>query len=129
MIFGVGIDIVKIERMKEADEKWGKTFFGKIMTDDEIKYCYRKNVPYPSLAVRFAAKEAFIKALGNETISNMKNIEVVNDAKGRPSIKVSDKLEKLLQKHGIKQCHLSLSHEREFGVACVILETGMESGV
>ena len=64
MIYGIGIDIVKIQRMKEASEKWGREFFEKILTDNEISYCYQRSDPYTSLAVRFAAKEALVKAVG-----------------------------------------------------------------
>ena len=122
MIYGIGIDIVKVERMKDADEKWGKRFFEKILTEDEISYCFKKSVPYPSLAVRFAAKEALIKAIGSEVAVNMKDVEVVSNEKGRPSIKISGELEGFFREKGINSCHLSLSHEREFGIASIVLE-------
>lgn len=122
MIYGIGIDIVKIQRMKDACEKWGRKFFEKILTDNEISYCYKKSDPYPSLAVRFAAKEALIKATGWETAFNFKDIEVVNNEKGRPSIQVKGRLEDFFKDKAITRCHLSLSHEKEYGVAYVILE-------
>jgi holo-[acyl-carrier protein] synthase len=122
MIYGIGIDIVKIQRMKSAYEKWGKKFFEKIFTEDEIAYCFRKKIPYPSIAVRFAAKEALIKAIGSEIAVNMKDIEIVNDKNGKPLLKVSGRLKEFFGEKKIKQCHLSLSHEKEFGVACVVLE-------
>ncbi len=122
MIYGIGIDIVKIERIKNASDKWGRRFFEKILTQGEISYCFEKKDPYPSLAVRFAAKEALIKAIGSEITVNMKDIEVVNDKSGRPSIKIRSKLEEYFKEKKINHCHLSLSHEKEFGVACVVLE-------
>lgn len=122
MIYGIGIDIVKINRMQEADQKWGRKFIEKFLTADEIKYCFEKKVPYLSVAVRFAAKEALIKAIGSEIAVNMKDIEVILNEKGRPSIKVKGNLESFFQENTITKCHLSLSHEREFGVACVVLE-------
>jgi len=122
MIYGIGIDIVKIDRMQEADQKWGRKFIEKFLTTDEIKYCFEKKVPYLSVAVRFAAKEALIKAIGSEIAVNMKDIEVILNEKGRPSIKVKGTLESFFQENAITRCHLSLSHEREFGVACVVLE-------
>lgn len=122
MIYGIGIDIVKIDRMQEADQKWGRKFIEKFLTTDEIKYCFEKKVPYLSVAVRFAAKEALIKAIGSEIAVNMKDIEVILNEKGRPSIKVKGTLERFFQENTITKCHLSLSHEREFGVACVVLE-------
>lgn len=122
MIYGIGIDIVKIERIKNAVEKWGGSFIEKILTAKEISYCYEKKDPYPSLAVRFAVKEALIKAIGAEVSVKMKDIEVLNDTKGRPSIKVSNQLEAFFEEKKIARCHLSLSHEKEFGVASVVLE-------
>ena len=122
MIYGIGIDIVKIDRIRSAAEKWGDSFIEKILTANEISYCYGKNDPYPSLAVRFAAKEALIKAVGAEVSVKMKDIEVSNDKKGRPSIRVSNQLELFFKDKKIVRCHLSLSHEKEFGVASVVLE-------
>lgn len=122
MIYGIGIDIVKIERMKDAYEKWGRKFFEKVLTEDEISYCYRRNDPYPSLAVRFAAKEALIKATGWEISFRYKDVEVVNNEKGRPMMSVTGKLKAHFHDREIKHCHVTLSHEKEFGVACVVLE-------
>ena len=122
MIYGIGIDLVKIERMKEAHEKWGMKFFERVFTANEIEYCFQKKVPYPSLAVRFAAKEALIKAIGSEIAVNMKNIEIVSHESGRPSISVKEEVEKYFKAKKIKYCHISLSHEREYGVGSVVLE-------
>lgn len=122
MIYGIGIDIVKIERMRDADKKWGRKFFEKFLTGNEMAYCYEKKEPYPSISVRFAAKEALIKAIGSEVHVNMKDVEVVNSENGRPSIKVRGRLEKFFNEKEIRNCHLSLSHEKEYGVACVVLE-------
>jgi holo-[acyl-carrier protein] synthase len=122
MIYGIGVDIVKIERIKNAAEKWGSSFVEKILTPHEIEYCYKKKDPYPSVAVRFAAKEALIKAVGSGSVIKMQDMEVVNDSSGRPSINVKNRLEELFKEKKITGCHLSLSHEKEFGVATVVLE-------
>jgi holo-[acyl-carrier protein] synthase len=122
MIYGIGIDLVKIERMKAAVDRWGRKFLEKIFTESEISYCYERKEPYLSLSVRFAAKEAFIKAISSEIVVPLIDIEIMNDKNGRPSIKVSGRLEKFFKEKSIKRCHLSLSHEREFGIACVVLE-------
>jgi len=123
MIYGIGIDLVKIERMKEAHEKWGMKFFERVFTPNEIEYCLQKKVPYPSLAVRFAAKEALIKAIGSEIAVNMKNIEIISHESGRPSIIVKEEVKVFFKAKKIKHCHISLSHEREYGVGSVVLET------
>ena len=122
MIYGIGIDIVRIERMRDAHKKWGRKFFEKFLTGNEMAYCYEKKEPYPSISVRFAAKEALIKAIGSEVHVNMKDVEIVNSENGRPSIKVLGRLEKFFNEKAIRNCHLSLSHEKEYGVACVVLE-------
>ncbi len=122
MIYGVGIDLVKIERMREVVEKWGRKFLERVFTEGEILYCYEKKEPYLSLAVRFAAKEALIKAMGSEVSVPLTDIEVMNFGSGKPFIKVNGKLEKFFKEKSIIQTHLSLSHEREYGVACVVIE-------
>jgi holo-[acyl-carrier protein] synthase len=124
MIYGVGIDLVKIERIKEVTEKWGKRFLERVFTENEISYCYEKKNPYLSLAVRFAAKEALIKAIGSEIPVSLTDIEVVNYGNGKPSIKVHGKLKQFLESKNIHDIHLSLSHEKEYGVASVVLESG-----
>ena len=122
MIYGIGIDIVKIERIKNSAERWGSGFYERILTAREIEYCNKKKDPFPSVAVRFAAKEALIKSIGSEITVNMKEIEVLNDEKGKPEITVTGRLKEFFEEKRIKHCHLALSHEKEFGVASVVLE-------
>ena len=122
MIYGVGIDLVKIERMKNVVDKWGRKFLERVFTKNEISYCYEKKNPYLSLSVRFAAKEALIKAIGSEVTVSLTDIEVVNAASGRPDIKISGRLKEFFSERSIKQTALSMSHEKEYGIACVVLE-------
>jgi holo-[acyl-carrier protein] synthase len=122
MIYGIGIDIVKIERMREVIEKWGDKFLERVFTENEIVYCYKKRTPYLSLSVRFAAKEAFIKAIGSEIPVSLTAIEVINTSTGKPVLMINDKLQDFFTSKQIKTTHLSLSHEHDYGVACVILE-------
>jgi holo-[acyl-carrier protein] synthase len=124
MIYGIGIDIVRIERMKQVIEKWGRKFLERVFTENEISYCYSKKEPHLSLAVRFAAKEALIKAVGSASPVSLKEIEVMNTESGKPILRVAGILERFLKENFIKQVHLSLSHEHEYGVACVVLEQG-----
>jgi holo-[acyl-carrier protein] synthase len=127
MIYGVGIDIVKIERMRVVIEKWGKRFLERVFTENEISYCYGKKEPYLSLAVRFAAKEALIKAIGHVDLVSLTDIEVVNVETGKPFLKVKGRIENIFKEKLIKGVHLSLSHEHEYGIACVVLEQGDRS--
>ncbi len=124
MIYGVGIDIVKIERIKKVVEKWGKKFLDRVFTESELSYSYKKKDPYLSLAGRFAAKEAFIKAIGPVALISLTDIEVVNVETGKPILKVRGRIEDFFNKKLIKRVHLTLSHEHEYGIACVILEQG-----
>ncbi|GAB4420460.1 MAG: holo-ACP synthase [Thermodesulfovibrionales bacterium] len=124
MIYGIGIDLVKIGRMKDVVDKWGKRFLDRVFTEGEIAYCYEKKDPYLSLSVRFAAKEALIKAIGAMVAIPLTDIEVVNQDGGRPVIKTCGRLEQFLKDNLIYQVHLSLSHERDYGIACVVLEKG-----
>ncbi len=123
MIYGVGIDLVRIERIKTVTEKWGRKFLERVYTEDEIAYCYGKKFPYLSLAVRFAAKEALIKASGGDAPFTLRDIEVVNYGNGKPDIRVGGGLKKFFSEKNINRAHLSLSHEKDYGVACVLLET------
>ncbi len=125
MIYGVGTDIVEIKRIKDAVEKWGEQFLKRIFTENEIAYCCKKKDPFPHLAVRFAAKEAVIKAISSEDrlikIGNFKNIEILNHPSGKPFIKIHTSHFPLLTSHFI--IHLTLTHERNYAVATVVLET------
>jgi len=122
MIYGVGIDLVKIERMKDVVERWGRRFLDRVFTESEISYCYEKKNPYLSLSVRFAAKEALIKAIGSAVPVSLTDIEVANVNTGKPFLKVKGRLEDFFKEKLIKKAHLSLSHEHEYGVAFVVLE-------
>jgi len=122
MIYGIGIDVVHIDRMRIVVEKWGQRFLNKVFTKEEISYCYDKKDPYLSLAARFAAKEALVKAIGSADPVSLTDIEVVNIATGKPFIKINGKLKDFFKEKSIKRAHLSLSHEHEYGVACVVLE-------
>ncbi|MCU0641525.1 MAG: holo-ACP synthase [Candidatus Margulisbacteria bacterium] len=116
MISGVGVDIVEIERIKKAVQKYGKSFLQKVYTSSEILYCQMlKSYRFPELAVRFAAKEAYAKALGTGIGKvSWRDIEVVNNKSGKPLIALKGKVN--------KKVHVSLSHSREQAIAMVVLE-------
>ena len=122
MIRGIGIDLVKIARLKQVVDRWGERFLKRVFTEKEISYCYTKNNPYLSLSVRFAAKEALIKAIGAEFPASFTDIEVIRLEKGKPSLRAIGKLKVFLEKKRIHHIHISLSHEHDYGIACVVLE-------
>ncbi|MGL1890249.1 MAG: holo-ACP synthase [Spirochaetaceae bacterium] len=123
MILGTGIDLTKISRFKKLINN--QSFLDKFFNTSEIEYVKSRGVgAAQSLAGRFAAREAFYKALGTGFNGfNSKDITVINDSNGKPHIepnqKVKDKLDLMAEKWSI---HLSISHEKEYAIAQVILE-------
>ncbi len=123
MIVGVGTDLICIERIKKVIER-NPRFPERVFTPEEIKYCEAKASPSQSYAVRFAAKEALMKALGtgwNGPITWL-DIEVSNATSGKPEIRVANATKTLVQELGVSQIHVSLSHDREYACAFVVLE-------
>ncbi len=115
MIKGIGIDIIEIERIKTAVEKHGRDFLSKIFTRRELDYCRGRTIKYPELAVRFAAKEAYAKAIGTGIAGiGWKSIEVVNERSGKPNLAIKNKIDRKVQ--------VSLSHSRDYAVAAVYVE-------
>lgn len=123
MILGLGTDIVAVHRIERVI-KSNPRFIEKVFSLGEQQYCSSKANPAQSYAARFAAKEAFMKALGtgwDEGIS-WAQIEVINDARGKPCLKLSGATEALAKSRGTELIHLSLSHEKDYAIATVILE-------
>lgn len=124
MIAGVGIDIIDINRIRRVLEQ-NPAFRQKVFSEQEIAYCESKADPSLSYAARFAAKEAFMKALGtgwNHEVSWVEIETVVND-KSAPGLIITGRTQQTLVSRNISSCHLSLSHEKDYSVACVILES------
>jgi holo-[acyl-carrier protein] synthase len=125
MIVGLGVDLIEIERVKQAHVKHGRRFIDRLFTPAEAKYCLKKSDPYPSLAGRFAAKEAVIKAFSHGFGGRWKwnHIEVVRELSGKPTIKLEGILEKLRKQRKIKRIHLTIAHSKRDATAVVICET------
>ena len=123
MIAGAGIDLIEIDRFREAKKKWGKDFLKKIFTTHEIEYSSKKRFQDQHLAARFAAKEAVLKAFGGKisSIYNWRDIEVLNDKSGKPFIKFHGSAKKLKTEEKITDVILSMSHSRNHAVANAIL--------
>lgn len=121
MIWGVGIDLMKVSRIRQAIDKYGEKFLRRIFTLGEITFCESLSDRFPSYAARFAAKEAFSKALGTGlrgTVS-WQEIEVCDNEKSRPTIRVSGRAQEIL---GNRRVHLSLTHLDDYAAAVVIIE-------
>ena len=126
MIFGLGTDVVEIHRVEAALQRWGERFARKILVDSELKRFSSHRLPANYLAKRFAAKEAFVKALGTgiRSPASWHGVWVRNLPSGKPVLEFSDPLKKLLEGKGVTATHLSLSDEKGIAFATVILESG-----
>jgi holo-[acyl-carrier protein] synthase len=122
MIYGIGHDIVECKRIEGSIQRLGDRFKNKIYTETEQKYCDSfKNKEYPHYAARFAAKEAFSKAIGTGLRDGFKfkEVGVVNKESGQPELILSGKTK---EKYGHLKAHLTMSHTDNNAVANVILE-------
>jgi len=124
MIRGIGVDIVNVDRIEKAVERWGHRFLNRIFTAAEIERCEQRARPAQCLALRFAAKEAFAKALGLGMREGLRwrDIEVVHDHLGKPGLLLHHKAEKLLKSMEANKTWLSLSDERQSALAVVVIE-------
>jgi holo-[acyl-carrier protein] synthase len=122
MIYGIGTDIIEVERIKEAILKYGDKFLKRIFTQVEIDYCELfKDNKYLHYAARFAAKESFSKAIGTGITKGFKfnEIWIKNEESGKPIVELSGYL---LENYGKYRTSVSLSHTQGNGVAFVIME-------
>ncbi len=120
MVFGIGIDIIEIDRVQNSIEKYGDHFLNKIYTKTELDYSLAKANKYQHLAARFAAKEAVFKALttGWNKEIGWQDIEIYNEPNGMPLVKLKGDLENFLSNG--KSLKISMSHSRDY-VACVAI--------
>ena len=114
MVVGVGIDIIKIEKIRSAIDKWKEGFLGRVFNDDEIKNIVEGKLYYQRLAARFAAKEAVIKAISKEQPLALKDIFILNKDNGAPYCKLKKEI-------GI-DIFLSITHIEDYAVACAVAQ-------
>ena len=122
MIYGVGVDIPKVSRFKKWVEN--PAIISRFFNEEEMSAAKSLQAQMEHYAVRFAAKEAFGKALGTGvTAFNLKDVYVIHSADGRPELCVQGDAKKLLEERvGNFALFISLSHEKEYAVANVIIE-------
>lgn len=123
MIVGVGIDIIEVSRVEQKVSRDGG-FKEKVFSKSEIEYCESNStVRFQHYAVRFAAKEAFLKASGKglQLSHELHEIEIVVNAEGKPSMNISDQIKEALAVKSLK-IHVSLSHLESTACAVVVLE-------
>lgn len=120
MIVGIGVDIIEVERIQDLAEK-SPRFLKRVFTDEEIQYSEGKKNKYQHLAARFAAKEAYFKALGKKI--NWLDVGIVNLPSGKPELKLNKK-----GPFPFDRTYVSLSHIKDYAVAYVVLEKMTASG-
>lgn len=124
MIYGIGTDIVRIQRLDDNLARYGERFASRILADSELEGFQTSARKAHFLAKRFAAKEAAVKALGTGFRDglNLRDIGVTNDELGKPVLVFSTRAQQELDSRGIGNCHLSLSDEQDYAVAFVTFE-------
>ena len=122
MILGVGIDQIEVARLarKENDE----LFLKKVFSKEEIAYCQGRGIPAQHFAARFAAKEAFLKAIGVGLNGgfDLADISILPDEAGKPVLVAADSVNAHLTQLEVQAVHVSLSHLKEIATAIVIIE-------
>lgn len=115
----IGVDIIEIGRIQKAVDRWGNGFLERVYTRPELEL-YARNCS--SLAARFSGKEAVIKALDCRSIG-LKDIEILSDASGKPQVRLYGKAQHQAEDIGLCGVSVSLSHCRDYAVACAIGES------
>jgi len=116
MIFGVGTDIIEISRIRKAVQR--ESFLKRVFTEKEIALCRDKHNFFASLAVRFAAKEAVVKALGTGFRGcKWHEIEILEDPLGKPQVILHGKAWEMTRERGIVKLEVTMSHSKNYGVA------------
>ena len=124
MIYGIGTDIVEVSRIEDSLARFGDAFAQRILNEREWLAYAQSQTQARFLAKRFAAKEAFAKALGTglRAPATFQNIEVTHDDLGKPILDLAPELQVLLDRQGILHAHLSVSDEKALAAAFVVLE-------
>ncbi|MFZ5448244.1 MAG: holo-ACP synthase [Thermodesulfobacteriota bacterium] len=125
MIYGIGVDLVQVARIERVLARYGDRFLSRVFTEREVAYCRGKAWAASALAMRFAAKEAFSKALGvglRKDGIRWREVEVIPNPMGKPELYVSGRAAELCATAGIASMHLSLTDEDHRALAVVILE-------
>lgn len=122
-IYGIGIDIVEIYRIKEAINK-NEKFLNRVFTKEEIEYFKSKNLNSNTISGNFAGKEAVSKAIGTGIRNyNFRDIEILRDNQGKPIVNVKNNLINICKELKIKEILISISHSKNYAVANAVAIT------
>jgi holo-[acyl-carrier protein] synthase len=124
MIFGIGTDIAATDRFRRFLDEGNNALLERLFTSSELELCRKRKDAAACFAARFAAKESFLKAMGTGLRNGISwhDMEVVNDAHGKPELVLSGKASELFNSHGLAKPFLSMSHDSGHAVAMVVLE-------
>jgi holo-[acyl-carrier protein] synthase len=130
VILGIGTDLCEVNRIERALERFGERFAARVLVASELEVFRRRRTRAGYLAKRFAAKEAFSKALGVgiRYPVNWHNVWVINERSGKPAFEFSRPLAALLKKRGVAKVHLSLTDEVGMACAFVVVEGANRKG-
>jgi holo-[acyl-carrier protein] synthase len=129
MIIAIGIDLVKISRVREMVERWGDRFLNRVFADSEIAASQKKKNRHISLSGLFAVKEAVLKALGIglQMGVNWREIKTSHNDLGKPVITLSGRTKQIAREQRVSDIFVSISHEGDYAIAQVLL-SGKENG-
>ena len=124
MIFGIGTDIVEVARIEDSLKQFGDAFATRILAESELESYRASHIKARFIAKRFAAKEAFSKALGTglRAPATFQNITVAHDDLGKPILVLAPELQSFLTTKNIQKMHISISDEKNLAAAFVVLE-------
>ena len=124
MVFGIGTDIVDISRFERFLREGNTPLIERLFTPAERAYCSERRHSAQHFALRFAAKEAFVKALGTGLRGGLswQQMEVANDSLGKPELRLSGRAAELFATQGLSRILLSLSHDGNSAIAVVVVE-------
>lgn len=120
MLDGLGVDLIEVGRIRKACDRWGERFLRRVFTAGERAYCMRKAHPEQSLAARFAAKEAVLKAIGTGLSGGIRwtDVEVVNERGGKPGVRLGERITRII---GARKVLLTISHTKELAIAQAVV--------
>jgi holo-[acyl-carrier protein] synthase len=125
VIFGLGIDLVELERFKAAMKRQGEPFLKRLFTPAERRYCEGKWNRFAHYTARFAAKEAVLKALGTGWSGGIRwtDVEVVREGTGSVKVRLKGHAKKAAAKRKIRRIHLNITHAEKHAAAVAVAET------
>jgi len=128
MIFGIGIDVVEVSRIRSSMDEFGEAFATRIFTESERAYCESQKRPELHYAARFAAKEAVAKAFGTGIGKDLAwlDMEIVRRDSGEPELVLSGAGRRFAKTHSIREIKISLTHARHYAAANAVALTRTE---